>query len=163
MISQGGDLYIVTVFLPIGNAGAGKKITNLPDLKVSGDFMEVRQFCKRKNVTLVVVGPEQPLVDGITDALQKDDIAVFGPSRAGVILEESKAWSKDFMTRHGIPTASYQIFRRSDGQNGFQEGEKYIDQNWPVVVKASGLAAGKGAIVPKNQDDAYDRLGPSPT
>ena len=109
-------------------------------------------------MSLVVVGPEQYLVDGISDTLRKDGIPVFGPSKAAVILEESKAWSKDFMKRHGIPTADYEIFRRGGGaetaKTAYAEGAKYIDREWPVVVKASGLAAGKGAIVPKTAEDA---------
>jgi len=159
------------VYVLPGNGGGGRKVSNVPGVRVSkaDRFAELRAFCREKKVSLVVVGPEQPLVDGITDALVADGVMVFGPSKAAVILEESKAFSKDFMRRWEIPTAEYAIFRRTpecvvgDGLerielDGYEAGLKYIEEHWPVVVKASGLAAGKGAIVPKSLEEAKDAL-----
>ncbi|CAD7969535.1 unnamed protein product [Amoebophrya sp. A120] len=149
------------VYVIPGNGGSGRKILNVgSDVPINSktDFQELRDFCKQKQISLVVVGPEQPLVDGITDSLTKEKILVFGPTKKGVILEESKAWSKDFMKRWNIPTAEYEIFRRKEGEEGLEHGKNYIDKHWPVVVKASGLAAGKGAIVPKSVEEAKEAL-----
>ncbi|CAD7934206.1 unnamed protein product [Amoebophrya sp. A25] len=148
------------VYMVPGNGGGGRKIKNAAHvaLNAGNKFEELREFCKEKKVSLVAVGPEQPLVDGIADILRADGVAVFGPSKDAVILEESKAFSKDFMRRHDIPTADYAIFRRPSASTppseGHAAGLEYIDKNWPVVVKASGLAAGKGAIVPKTKQEA---------
>ncbi|KAI3658282.1 hypothetical protein MP638_000373 [Amoeboaphelidium occidentale] len=144
------------VYVSPGNAGTGsarnQKISNL-DLGNGVDNAKISAFCKENNVELVVVGPEQPLVDGLVDYLKKDGIACFGPSKAASKLEGSKAFSKDFMKRHNIPTAQYEVF------TDFEKAKKYVnDVSFKVVIKASGLAAGKGVLIPENKQEAIDAL-----
>lgn len=134
------------LFIAPGNAGTAECGTNV-DLSPL-DFDALGNFCIRENIEMVVVGPEEPLVRGIVDffaaapALKK--IPVIGPSAAGAQLEGSKAFSKKFMLRHNIPTAAYREF---DGSN-YAEGIAYIQQHpLPIVLKADGLAAGKGVII----------------
>ena len=96
------------------------------------------------------VGPEQPLVDGVVDALTLKGIRAFGPSAAAAQIESSKAFSKAFMKRHGIPSAPHETFTVSRRA----EALKFIEANWPVVVKASGLCAGKGVLIPATKEEA---------
>jgi len=99
-------------------------------------------FCVRERIDLVVVGPEAPLVDGLSDVLQARGLKVFGPSRAAAALEGSKSFAKAFMQRHGIPTAAHRTFTRLD------EALAYVGTlRGKFVVKASGLAAGKGVTL----------------
>ncbi len=117
------------------------------------DFNEIASFVKENEIGLVVVGPEIPLVDGITDTLEKEGIAVFGPSKAGAILEGSKAYSKDFMKKYNIPTASFENFTDA------QKAKDYINTlKAPIVIKASGLAGGKGAIIAESVEDALKTI-----
>src|SRR5262249_56329716 len=97
---------------------------------------------------LVAVGPEQPLVDGVADALVERGVAVFGPSRAAARLEGSKVFAKEFMTRHSIPTARHSVV---DNVEDAMEAVTGAHFGFPVVVKADGLAAGKGVIVAEHQ------------
>lgn len=134
------------LFIAPGNAGTAECGTNV-DLSPL-DFDALRNFCIRENIEMVVVGPEEPLVKGIVDFFAADPalkkIPVIGPSAEGAQLEGSKAFSKKFMLRHNIPTAAYREF---DGTN-YAEGIAYIQQHpLPVVLKADGLAAGKGVII----------------
>jgi len=113
------------------------------------------QFCIGESVDLVIVGPEQPLTSGLSDLLRQHHIPVTGPGSAGAQLEGSKSFSKGFMERHGIPTASYRVFKR----NQFEDALSYIRLHaMPVVLKADGLAAGKGVTVATNLADAEDAL-----
>lgn len=141
------------VFVSEGNYGTAHesaKCSNVGPL----DLQEVVDFCHRWGVKLVVVGPEQPLVDGLCDLLRASGILCFGPSSAAADIEASKAWSKLFMDRHAIPTAPYAAFRRLD------DAEAYLEQAYSesrrVVVKASGLCAGKGVIIPASRQEAID-------
>jgi phosphoribosylamine--glycine ligase len=134
------------LFIAPGNAGTTQCGTNV-DLSPL-DFDGIGKFCTREDIGMVVVGPEEPLVKGIVDFFQVDpglrQIPVIGPSASGARLEGSKAFSKKFMERHGIPTA---IYREFDSDN-FAEGIAYLQQHpLPVVLKADGLAAGKGVII----------------
>lgn len=102
---------------------------------------------------LVIVGPEAPLADGLVDALTRAGVPTFGPGQAAAQLESSKAFAKAFMARHGIPTARFAIF------DDFARAERYLQQvDYPVVIKASGLAQGKGVIVPRDADEAHAAL-----
>jgi len=135
-----------TLYIAPGNAGTTQCGTNV-DLSPL-DFDGIGKFCKQQDIGMVVVGPEEPLVKGIVDFFQADaglrQIPVIGPSASGARLEGSKAFSKKFMERHGIPTAAYREF---DSAN-FAEGIAYLQQHMlPVVLKADGLAAGKGVII----------------
>ena len=137
-----------------GNAGTARLGPNVVNVAINAeDVPSLVAFAVEKRVDLAVVGPEAPLAAGLGDALRAAGIAVFGPSQAAAEIESSKAFSKDFMARHGIPTARYGVFRSHD------EALKHLlGVDYPVVIKASGLAAGKGVIVPDCADDAEAAL-----
>jgi phosphoribosylamine--glycine ligase len=142
------------VWVAPGNGGtalAGGKIANV-DLH-EGDFPGLINSAQRNGVTLTVVGPEAPLADGIVDAFQAAGLRCFGPSQAAAQIEASKAFAKDFMARHGIPTARHATFTDFDATLGHLRQVDY-----PVVLKASGLAAGKGVILPSSLDEAEAAL-----
>lgn len=123
-----------------GNAGMASLAECVP--LSADDLPALQTFAQEKAVDLVVVGPEGPLVAGLSDRLRAQGIAVFGPSRAAAALEGSKSFMKDLFARHDIPTASYQSFEDPDAALAYVRA-----QGAPIVVKASGLAAGKGAVV----------------
>jgi phosphoribosylamine--glycine ligase len=134
------------LFIAPGNAGTARCGTNL-DLSPL-NFEGIKQCCIKENIGMVVVGPEEPLVKGIVDFFAADpvikDIPVIGPSAKGAQLEGSKAFSKKFMERHKIPTASYREFN----SDNYAEGIAWLQQHpLPVVLKADGLAAGKGVVI----------------
>lgn len=134
------------LFIAPGNAGTAQCGTNV-DIGVN-DFDAIKKFCIAENIDMVVVGPEEPLVKGIVNAFESDNnvkhIPVIGPSAEGAMLEGSKSFAKAFMQRHNIPTASYREF---DTHN-FSEGIPYLQAHpLPIVLKADGLAAGKGVMI----------------
>lgn len=145
------------LFIAPGNAGThayGKNINLNPN-----DFAAVKAFVLKENVKLVVVGPEEPLVNGIHDFFVTDEllsqIPVIGPKKEGAILEGSKDFSKQFMERHGIPTAKSRSFTNEN----LAEGLTYLENHsLPVVLKADGLAAGKGVLIIDNTLEAQDEL-----
>jgi phosphoribosylamine--glycine ligase len=117
------------------------------------DARSILELVKREDAALVVVGPEDPLVGGIADRLSDAGVAVFGPGAAAARLEGSKAFAKAFMERHGIPTAAYRAFEDPD------RAERYVrERGGPVVVKADGLAAGKGVYMCRGPDEAVAAL-----
>ncbi|MDR9416924.1 MAG: phosphoribosylamine--glycine ligase [Gracilimonas sp.] len=122
----------------------------------TSDFEAVWNFIQNKHINLTIVGPEQPLVDGIANFLESKGHLVFGPKLQAAMLEGSKEFAKEFMQRHDIPTAAYRVF----DQDNFDEAAKYIrDQNtYPVVLKADGLAGGKGVFIPESESEAMDVL-----
>lgn len=141
------------LFIAPGNAGTSLCGTNV-ELAVT-DFEGIKQFCAEHSIEMVVVGPEEPLVKGIYDYFKNDPairhIPVIGPSQAGANLEGSKAFAKAFMRRHGIPSAAYKEF---DAGN-YEEGISYLQSHaTPIVLKADGLAAGKGVIICQNHVEA---------
>jgi len=141
------------LFIAPGNAGTALCGTNA-DLSPT-DFEGVKKFCIKEKIGMVVVGPEEPLVKGIVDYFAADaalkKIPVIGPSARGARLEGSKAFSKKFMERYGIPTAAYREF---DATN-YTEGIGYLQQHTlPIVLKADGLAAGKGVVICQNHIEA---------
>lgn len=119
-------------------------------------FEDVEQFVLEKKIELVVVGPEAPLVAGISDFLAERNIPVFGPKAKAAMLEGSKEFAKDFMTKYGIPTADYAVF----GSDEFDDALKFIQlkDSYPIVLKADGLAGGKGVFICDNEDEAKKRL-----
>lgn len=120
-----------------------------------GDFKAIEGFCKDRDVQLVVIGPEQPLADGLADHLRRRGINVFGPDKEPAKLESSKGFAKEFMRRHRIPTAEYRKFSKAEDQ----AAHSYIDTHpLPIVLKADGLAAGKGVIIAKTREDAHTAL-----
>jgi len=134
------------LFIAPGNPGTAQCGTNVDFSPL--DFAALRNFCTQEAIEMVVVGPEEPLVKGITDFFAADPvlkkIPVIGPSAKGAQLEGSKAFSKKFMLRHGIPTAAYREFDLAS----YVEGISYIQQHpLPIVLKADGLAAGKGVLI----------------
>jgi phosphoribosylamine--glycine ligase len=134
------------LFIAPGNAGTARCGTNLNLSPLN--FEGIKQCCIKENIGMVVVGPEEPLVKGIVDFFAADpvikDIPVIGPSAKGAQLEGSKAFSKKFMERHKIPTASYREFN----SDNYAEGIAWLQQHpLPVVLKADGLAAGKGVVI----------------
>ncbi len=134
-----------------GNAGTQALATNIP---ISAeDASALREHCRGERYDLIVVGPEAPLAEGLADLLLEDGLRVFGPRRQCAQIEASKAFSKDFMRAHGIPTAAYATF------TDYDEARRYLDEHGvPVVVKASGLAAGKGVIVCQTLPEAQEAL-----
>ncbi|MEM7726194.1 MAG: phosphoribosylamine--glycine ligase [Cyanobacteria bacterium P01_A01_bin.45] len=146
LLQSGGVQQVICV---PGNGGTAsmKGCQNLP-LKIS-DFASIAQFVKSSNISFVVIGPEVPLANGITDYLQPLGITVFGPSKAGAQIESSKAWAKAFMQEAGIPTAKSAVFTDGDAAKSYIKS-----QGVPIVVKADGLAAGKGVIVAETLEEA---------
>ena len=145
------------LFIAPGNAGTSELGTNLP-ISVS-DFDGIKSAVLEHNINLVVVGPEAPLVDGIYDYFQSDEelssISVIGPSKEGAQLEGSKEFSKIFVEKYGVPTARYQSFTA----NNLEEGYSFLETlNPPFVLKADGLAAGKGVLILNDINDARAEL-----
>lgn len=141
------------LFIAPGNAGTSLCGTNV-ELAVT-DFEGIKQFCTGNNIGMLVVGPEEPLVKGIYDYFKNNPslkhIHVIGPSSAGAQLEGSKAFAKSFMQRHNIPSAAYKEF---DADN-YEDGVTYLQSHaTPIVLKADGLAAGKGVIICQNHVEA---------
>ncbi len=142
------------VFVAPGNGGtalAGGKIANVALQET--DFSGLIDFARQNSIDLTIIGPEAPLADGIVNAFQAAGLRCFGPSRAAAQIEASKAFAKAFMARHGIPTARYATFSELDAA---QAHLREVD--YPVVIKASGLAAGKGVIMPASAEEAEAAL-----
>jgi phosphoribosylamine--glycine ligase len=135
-----------------GSAGMALQADCFPEVKVS-DTQGLLELALRESVDLVVIGPENPLADGVADRLREAGLAVFGPSAAAARLEGSKAFAKDFMLRHGIPTADYAAF------DSLEPALAYVrEQAGACVVKADGLAAGKGVAMCANPSEAEAAL-----
>ena len=137
------------VYVAPGNAGTSlePKVKNIT-IDVL-DFPALAQFAKENGIALTIVGPEAPLVEGIVDFFQERGLACFGPSRAAAQLEGSKAFSKDFLKRHGIPTAAFETFTDTASAVSYVQS-----RGAPIVIKADGLAAGKGVIVAETEAQA---------
>lgn len=141
------------LYIAPGNAGTSACGQNVNLNPV--DFEAVGKFCLDNQISMLVVGPEEPLVRGVWDFFQENEmlrkIPVIGPSKAGAVLEGSKAWSKKFMQRHHIPTAAYREFMGGNLEEGLVYLKKHI---LPIVLKADGLAAGKGVVICQNHAEA---------
>ncbi len=139
---------VATVFVAPGNAGTATepKLRNLA-LTAHADLID---FCRRENIAFTLVGPEAPLAAGIVDDFRAAGLKIFGPTRYAAQLESSKDFAKAFMAKHGIPTAQYQTFDNAE------KAHEYLNQKGaPIVIKADGLAAGKGVIVAMTADEAH--------
>ena len=139
------------IYCAPGNAG----ISNVAECIDIGDsdIENLLKFAKENQIDLTIVGPEIPLVAGIVDVFQKEGLKIFGPNKKCAQLEGSKSFSKDFMIRHNLPTAKYKEYTDLD------EAISEIDSfGYPVVIKADGLAAGKGVVIPENREDAITTL-----
>ncbi|QKX04722.1 phosphoribosylamine--glycine ligase [Aquimarina sp. TRL1] len=146
-----------TLYVAPGNAGTSKIATNVA-IAVT-DFPAIKNLVIEKNITMVVVGPEDPLVRGIKDFFDADealkDVAVIGPSKEGAQLEGSKEYAKEFLFRHNIPTAAYQSFTKET----VAEGKRFLETlQAPYVLKADGLAAGKGVLILEDLKRAQEEL-----
>ncbi|AXT57358.1 phosphoribosylamine--glycine ligase [Aquimarina sp. AD1] len=145
------------LFVAPGNAGTAAIATNVA-ISVT-DFEAIKALVLKEEIEMVVVGPEDPLVQGITDFFSQDDelnkVAVIGPSKEGARLEGSKEYAKEFLFRHNIPTAAYQSFTAET----VKEGKEFLETlNPPYVLKADGLAAGKGVLILQDIDEAKREL-----
>jgi len=144
---------VKTVFVAPGNAGTARedKIKNV-DINAE-DIDALKSFAMQNEIALTIVGPEAPLVNGIVDSFQAAGLKIFGPTRGAAQLEGSKAFTKDFLARYKIPTAAYGNFTIET------EAIAYIkEQGAPIVIKADGLAAGKGVILAQTEDEAIDAV-----
>ncbi len=135
-----------------GNPGTADLVDNIVGISID-NHAAVALFCKEKRIDLVIIGPEAPLAAGFVDSLSAEGIRCFGPSQAAAQIEASKSFAKDFMARHNIPTAKYATF------SNYDEAVRYLESvDYPIVIKASGLAAGKGVILPETDDEAKTAL-----
>ena len=144
------------VYVAPGNGGTALS-PNLKNVPLT-DLAALRDWALAEKIALTVVGPEQPLAAGVVDDFRAHGLRIFGPTQAAAQLESSKAFSKDFMARHGIPTAAYETFSDPGAAHA------YVDRlGAPIVVKADGLAAGKGVVVAATKEEAHaaidDMLG----
>ena len=144
------------IFVVPGNGGTAQlaNVTNISSVSPE-DFHSLVHFAQENRINFLVPGPEAPLVAGIVDyfAAHAPGIRSFGPSEAAARMEGSKTFSKDFMRKHSIPTAAYENFA------DYEDARKYLDRvQHSVVIKASGLAAGKGVIIPQSKDEAHAAL-----
>ena len=138
------------IYCAPGNAGIGS-IAELVAIKTS-DARGLLGFAQRASIDLTVVGPEQPLTEGIVDLFMKHEMRIFGPTKTAASLEGSKTFAKQFMKKHNIPTAEWRSF---DFSERYEARRYHAEQPVPIVIKADGLAAGKGAVVCETQDQAF--------
>ncbi len=142
---------VQAVYVAPGNGGTAldPRLENIPITDVAG----LRQWALDEKIALTVVGPEAPLAAGVVDAFRAAGLRIFGPTQAAAQLESSKAFSKAFMKRHGIPTAAYETFTDA------LQAHAYVDQQGaPIVIKADGLAAGKGVVVAMTLAEAHEAI-----
>jgi len=142
---------IQTVYVAPGNGGTAldQRLHNLPIT----DFNALADFVVKEKIALTVVGPEGPLAGGVVDVFRERGLRIFGPTKAAAQLESSKAFAKEFMKRHKIPTAAYETFSDAAAAHA------YVDkQGAPIVIKADGLAAGKGVVVAMSPADAHEAI-----
>lgn len=138
------------IYLATGNACV-KLLRNAENVALN-NIQEYIKFAKEEKIDLTIVGSEELLVQGIVDEFEKENLKIFGPNKNAAILEGSKAYSKEFMKKYGIKTATYEIF--DDASKALEYLSEYGNENFPVVIKASGLAAGKGVIIAQNEEEA---------
>ncbi len=142
---------VENIYCAPGNGGIAD-IAECVDIQAT-DISRLVAFAKDKRIDLTVVGPEAPLVEGIVDAFVAEGLRIFGPCKAAARLEGSKVFAKEFMSRHDIPTADFEVFDDID------KAKKYISKaEYPLVIKADGLAAGKGVIICNNMEEATHAL-----
>jgi phosphoribosylamine--glycine ligase/phosphoribosylformylglycinamidine cyclo-ligase len=145
---------VESILVVPGNGGTSNcpKVSNIDHVKAD-DYPGLVVLAQKHNVNLLVPGPEAPLVDGIEGYFRAVGISCFGPSKLAARMEGSKTFSKDFMKRHNIPTAAYENF------SDYKKACEYLDSvGHDIVIKASGLAAGKGVIIPKTKKEAHEAL-----
>ena len=139
------------VYVAPGNGGTARD-PQLDNIAIT-DLQALADFAQAEKIGLTVVGPEAPLAAGVVDLFRERGLRIFGPTRAAAQLESSKAFAKDFMQRHGIPTAAYATFDDAAAAHAFVD-----QQGAPIVIKADGLAAGKGVVVATALDQAHEAI-----
>lgn len=141
---------VTQVFVAPGNAGTALE-SNLQNVAIAADDVDaLLAFAQQEQIDLTIVGPEAPLAKGVVDQFRAAGLAIFGPTRAAAQLESSKAFAKDFLARHRIPTAAYQNFTE------IAAAKDYVRRlGTPIVIKADGLAAGKGVIIAQTEAEAF--------
>lgn len=139
------------IFIAPGNVGMETVGTLVPIQE--SDTKALIHFAKENNIDLTMVGPEVPLLDGIVDAFQAEGLQVFGPTKAAALIEGSKGFAKDLMKKYGIPTAGYETFTEYEAARAYVESK-----GAPIVLKADGLAAGKGVVVAMTDQEALDAV-----
>src|SRR5512142_1237593 len=148
-LAQGAK--VQKVYVAPGNAGTALE-EGVENVAITA-IPELIEFVKRENIHMTVVGPEAPLAGGIVDAFRAAGLAIFGPTKAAAQLESSKDFAKRFMTRHNIPTAFFETF------SNIPAAKAYVEKHGaPIVVKADGLAAGKGVVVAMTKQEAFDAI-----
>ena len=139
---------VTKVYVAPGNAGTAADAA-LSNVAIT-DIDELARFAKTEGIALTVVGPEAPLSQGIVDTFRKEGLPIFGPTKAAAQLESSKDFAKAFMKRHGVPTADYATFEDAEKAHAYVR-----EKGAPIVIKADGLAAGKGVVVAMTEEDAH--------
>jgi len=142
---------ITRVYVAPGNAGTALN-PDMQNVPITG-IPELVEFAQKENIALTVVGPEAPLSQGVVNAFMGAGLKIFGPTRAAAQLESSKDFAKAFMARHGIPTAAYATFSDADAAHDYVN-----QQGAPIVIKADGLAAGKGVVVAMTATEAHEAI-----
>ena len=139
------------VYCAPGNAGTAKE-KNSENVKIS-TIDEIVNFAKKESIDLTIVGSEEMLVYGIVDKFEENGLKIFGPNKQAAILEGSKAYAKDFMKKYGVKTAEYELF------TDYNKANEYLDKcSYPIVIKASGLALGKGVLICQDKEEAKNAL-----
>ncbi|MCX7702314.1 MAG: phosphoribosylamine--glycine ligase [Gemmataceae bacterium] len=144
---------VTRVFCAPGNAGTAGQAENVPIDSTPNDFDRLIRFAKKEKIGLVVIGPEEPLAHGLTDAMQAEGLRVFGPTKNAARLEASKVFAKNLMRQADVPTAEFRTFDHPQLARHYIESREY-----PLVVKADGLAAGKGVIVCSTKQEALQAI-----
>ncbi len=147
------SLILTGLYIPPGRR-AMENLGILVDINIQNSI-DITQFCKRESIELVVIGPEQPIIDGLADNLVAEGINVFAPSRAAAKLEASKSFTKGLCKQYGIPTAKYECFVDEGLAKNFVCSNKI---KFPLVVKANGIAAGKGVIICNTENEAFSAI-----
>ncbi|CAG8471032.1 6464_t:CDS:10 [Paraglomus occultum] len=142
------------VYVAPGNGGTARGLSRVSNVPIdTNDFTKLTKFAVDNHINLVVPGPEQPIVDGIEAAFRRVGIPCFAPSAKAAVMEGSKTFAKNFMKKHNIPTATYESF------SDYSQAKEYLESiTHRVVIKASGLAAGKGVLIPANKEEALNAL-----
>ena len=142
---------IEKIYVSPGNAGT--ELMEICENLILDTTEKMIKFAKNNNIGLTMIGSEEMLVDGIVDEFTKNGLKIFGPNKKAAILEGSKVYSKDFMKKYGVKTANYEVF------TNYELAIKYLDEiDYPTVIKASGLAGGKGVIIAKNKGEAVETI-----
>ena len=139
------------IYVAPGNGGTEKE--NKCENIAYTDNNKLLEFAKENNIDLTIVGPEVPLIEGIVDLFKENNLKIFGPSQKAAMLEGSKVYSKEFMKKYGVKTAQYESFDNVDDALNYVK-----NANYPLVVKADGLAAGKGVIICNELSEAIDAV-----